>query len=62
MMGLDRRSFVAALATTALVRPAEVLAQEKLVPRHGASMYGPLKYGPDFTHFDYADPNALAGR
>ncbi len=60
-MGLDRRSFVAALATTALVRPAEVLAQEKLVPRHGASMYGPLKYGPDFTHFDYADPDALVG-
>jgi microcin C transport system substrate-binding protein len=30
-------------------------------PRHGASMYGELKYGPDFEHFDYADPDALKG-
>jgi len=30
-------------------------------PRHGASMYGELKYGPDFEHFDYADPDAKTG-
>ena len=28
---------------------------------HGASMYGDLKYGPDFTHFDYANPDAPDG-
>ncbi|MFQ5784984.1 MAG: extracellular solute-binding protein [Alphaproteobacteria bacterium] len=28
---------------------------------HGVAMYGDLKYGPDFTHFDYADPNAPKG-
>jgi microcin C transport system substrate-binding protein len=25
---------------------------------YGLSMYGDLKYGPGFTHFDYANPNA----
>ena len=30
-------------------------------PRHGASMFGELKYGPDFAHFDYANPDAPKG-
>ncbi|MEE4212867.1 MAG: hypothetical protein V2I43_26775, partial [Parvularcula sp.] len=28
---------------------------------HGYSAFGDLKYGPDFTHFDYADPDAPKG-
>ena len=28
---------------------------------HGISMYGDLKYAPDFTHFDYANPAAAKG-
>lgn len=28
---------------------------------YGISLYGELKYGPHFTHFDYADPNAPKG-
>ena len=28
---------------------------------HGYSAFGDLKYGPDFTHFDYANPNAPKG-
>jgi microcin C transport system substrate-binding protein len=36
-------------------------ADEAPQPRHGASMYGELKYGPDFTHFDYANPDAPKG-
>jgi microcin C transport system substrate-binding protein len=28
---------------------------------HGIAMHGDLKYGPDFTHFEYADPNAKKG-
>jgi microcin C transport system substrate-binding protein len=36
-------------------------ADEAPQPRHGASMYGKLKYGPDFTHFDYANPDAPKG-
>ena len=30
-------------------------------PAHGIAMHGDLKYGPDFTHFDYADPDAPKG-
>ena len=30
-------------------------------PSHGIAMHGDLKYGPDFTHFDYVDPNAPKG-
>ncbi|MFT5378239.1 MAG: microcin C transport system substrate-binding protein, partial [Candidatus Latescibacterota bacterium] len=36
------------------------LAAENYVS-HGYSMYGELKYGPDFTHFDYVDPEAPKG-
>ena len=28
---------------------------------HGYSAFGDLKYGPDFAHFDYADPDAPQG-
>jgi microcin C transport system substrate-binding protein len=28
---------------------------------YGLSLFGNLKYGPDFTHFDYADPQAPKG-
>ncbi len=42
----------AALATQA---PAETVVS------HGYSTFGDLKYGPDFTHFDYADPGAPQG-
>ena len=36
-------------------------AAAEVEPRHGASMYGELKYGPGFEHFDYADPSAPKG-
>lgn len=29
--------------------------------RHGISVFGDLRYPPDFTHFDYADPDAPKG-
>ena len=29
--------------------------------RHGFAILGTLKYGPDFTHFDYVDPRAPKG-
>lgn len=31
------------------------------VPLHGLSAFGDLKYGPDFTHVDYANPDAPKG-
>jgi microcin C transport system substrate-binding protein len=30
-------------------------------PLHGLSAFGDLKYGPDFTHFKYASPDAPSG-
>jgi microcin C transport system substrate-binding protein len=31
------------------------------VPLHGLSAFGDLKYRPDFTHFDYVEPDAPKG-
>jgi microcin C transport system substrate-binding protein len=36
-------------------------AQDKVEPAHGVAMHGEPKYKPGFTHFDYADPNAVKG-
>jgi len=64
-MRLSRRHFVqgsaVAVATSmaplsALIGPAT--AQEAA---HGLSLFGDLKYGPDFPHFDYANPSAPKG-
>ncbi len=30
-------------------------------PRHGLSVFGELKYGPGFSHFDYVNPQAPRG-
>ncbi len=30
-------------------------------PRHGLSVFGELKYAPDFAHFEYANPEAPQG-
>ncbi len=66
-MRLSRRRFVQASTCAA----ASSLAQ--LVPlggrasadahnaAHGLSLFGDLKYGPDFAHYDYVEPNAPKG-
>ncbi len=37
------------------------LADQPNYKGHAISMYGDMKYGSDFTHFDYANPNAPRG-
>ena len=32
--------------------------KQKTTTSHGISLYGGLKYGPDFKHFDYVNPDA----
>ncbi len=49
-------AFVLTLAAL-LVAAAPVLAE----PRHGLSAFGDLKYPPDFSHFDYVNPDAPKG-
>jgi microcin C transport system substrate-binding protein len=46
--------------TLSLATPSWPQAQEA-PPAHGIAMHGDLKYGPDFEHFDYVNPNAPKG-
>ncbi len=36
-------------------------AEQKVIKSHGVSTFGELKYGADFTHFDYVNPDAPKG-
>ncbi len=51
--------FTLALAALALA-PLPGMTGE-VTPRHGIAMHGEPKYGPDFAHFDYVDPEAPKG-
>lgn len=44
-----------------LLAAAAFLSPAAAEPRHGLSAFGELKYGPDFKHFDYVNPNAPKG-
>jgi microcin C transport system substrate-binding protein len=48
----------ACLLAFAVSAPA---AGDELPRRHGIAMYGDPKYGPEFKHFDYVNPNAPKG-
>ncbi len=37
------------------------MAEQTVKPVHGIAMHGAPKYGPDFKHFDYVNPNAPKG-
>ena len=52
------RIVFAVAAAVLLTAPAFASEPE---PRHGLSVFGDLKYGPDFTHFDYVNPDAPKG-
>lgn len=57
-----RRSFLGAGFVILSVLPlsAEGVAQDVIIA-HGISSFGDLKYGPDFAHFDYVNPDAPQG-
>ena len=57
--GFDRRTVLKGAAAAALVPllPGRAMAAGS----HGLSVFGDLKYDPDFTHFAYADVNAPKG-
>ena len=48
------------LAYALILTASPALAAETTVS-HGISAFGDLKYGPDFTHFDYVNPDAPKG-
>jgi microcin C transport system substrate-binding protein len=49
------------LALTLSLAAASSLQAQEAAPAHGMAMHGDLKYGPDFEHFDYVNPNAPKG-
>ena len=66
-MRLSRRRFVQASACAAasslvpLVPLGRRAAADATDAAHGLSLFGDLKYGPDFAHYDYVEPNAPKG-
>ncbi len=66
MSGLTRRHVLIAGAGALIVtrvRPASAqpAAADAGGVAHGMSAFGDLKYGPDFKHFDYVNPDAPKG-
>ncbi|UUP17740.1 extracellular solute-binding protein [Nitratireductor thuwali] len=62
--GITRRDVLAGLGAAALSQFLPTSAWSAVPtakPLHGLSTFGELKYGPDFTHFDYANPDAPKG-
>ena len=58
-MRLAQAALTAALAIAFLTAPT--LAQDAVVTSNGVSTFGDLKYGADFAHFDYVNPDAPKG-
>ena len=55
------RMLKTAVAAAALALAPVLGFAEEVTPRHGIAMHGDPKYGPDFTHFDYVNPDAPKG-
>ncbi len=49
---------LAALLVVAGVGLSRAENADSITVSHGLSIFGDLKYGPDFTHFDYVNPDA----
>ncbi|SOH92513.1 microcin C transport system substrate-binding protein [Monaibacterium marinum] len=49
------------IATAMIVQPLYAQDDETIITAHGISSFGDLKYGPDFEHFDYVNPDAPRG-
>jgi len=56
-----RRAIIIPIVLLALVATSIASAAGEPRPVHGLAMHGELKYGPDFTHFDYVNPDAPKG-
>jgi microcin C transport system substrate-binding protein len=54
-------ALVAAVLAVALAAPRPRAAPPDVRPVHGLSIYGDLKYGPEFEHFEYVNPTAPKG-
>ena len=59
--GLTRRTMLRLAAASALIPSLGANAAIAGSSRHGLSVFGDLKYGSDFSHFDYVNPEAPKG-
>lgn len=50
-----------ALFAASLSIPLPARADDGITTSHGLSLFGDLKYGPEFSHFDYVNPDAPKG-
>src|SRR5690348_4473582 len=57
------RAAAAALTALLALAPAAIAADngEGVTKSHALSLFGDIKYGPDFKHFDYVNPDAPKG-
>lgn len=53
--------WVLAVLALALLGPATSAQQGGVTTSHGYAVFGELKYGPGFEHFDYVNPDAPKG-
>jgi microcin C transport system substrate-binding protein len=53
--------FSKALFLIAALLSSDALLAQGVAPVHAIAMHGTPKYGPDFKHFDYVNPNAPKG-
>lgn len=59
-MAVTRRTLLSLMAASGLA-PLAARLQAQEAWRHGLSLFGNLKYGADFTRFDYVNPHAPKG-
>ena len=61
-MFYQRDQFMLNITMSAIILSCATIAAPALAEkRHGLSIFGELKYPPDFKHFDYVNPNAPKG-
>jgi microcin C transport system substrate-binding protein len=53
--------FSKALLLFAALLPCVAFPSQRVAPVHAIAMHGKPKYGPDFEHFDYVNPDAPKG-
>jgi len=59
---LVQTATILAVLSSAALAPHPADAEDYTAePSHGIAMFGGMKYGPDFTHFEYVDPDAPKG-
>lgn len=59
--GMKAVGRISILTLAAAALAADIATAQELTPVHAIAIHGEPKYGPDFTHFDYVNPDAPQG-